>query len=68
MYSKFLNYLRFNSQHHKWGYRLDDHSRAKIFTFDIEQDIHMSSQNYQKNGYIFDTALLIICYQHTILQ
>ena len=34
--------------------------RTRISTFTNEQDIHMSSKNYETNGYEHDLDMLII--------
>ena len=57
--SKFVNHSRLNSQHN-WGDLYDHLMSKRIFTLIIIEDIHMSSKNYEENGYSHDLDLLII--------
>ena len=56
---KYDNHSRLNSQHD----RVDPHDHLdahETFHFDIEKDIHMSSNDYEANGYGQSLDLLII--------
>jgi hypothetical protein len=60
--SEFVNKSRFKSQHNS-GDLYDNLRAMRNFHFNNEQDIHMSSKNYENNGYGLDSDLLNTSYK-----